>query len=151
MATIAAGSRAQPVVPALGFPPSEKKYAFPIENEESIILELNKIGIVDIREHDLLHPSQQVALTCFSAFVEDLSYVDDGVIRSIKEDCIQRLDYIVSEGRKAFGIAEYIITLLNGRKCTTTLCPSSSASMRCECDSLVGSTQPLSYDSISYH
>lgn len=95
MTSIHAGSRSQFLTPLLGGPPSDKKYRFPIETDDVLIDTLNKIGIHDIHKEDILRPNQQVALTCFSAFAELLSYVNDDVIESIKAECIERLDHKV--------------------------------------------------------
>lgn len=95
MTSIHGTPRTHSFVPPLGGPPSEKKYGFPIETDESLLKELNKIGIRDIVEHDLQRPTQQIALTCFSAFVELLNYVNDDVIESIKAEYLERLDHKV--------------------------------------------------------
>lgn len=101
MVSVPAGPRTQYMdiaPPSLGFPPSEKKYAYPRESDQTIVEELDKIGITEIRIQDLDHPNQQIVLTCFSAFLEDLSYVDDAVVKSIKDYNLQKevADHAVS-------------------------------------------------------
>jgi hypothetical protein len=93
MTSIHAGARMQYSAPMLGGPPSDKRYRFPIEGEDVIVETLRKLEINDIHEHDLQRPNQQVALTCFLAFVELLSYVNDPVVESIKADCLDKLDH----------------------------------------------------------
>lgn len=85
-------------VPLLGGPPSEKHYGFPIESNEVLLSTLAKIGISDVKEHDIIKPTQQVVLTCFSAFLELLSYVNDDVIDALKNDCLDRIDHRVRIG-----------------------------------------------------
>jgi kinetochore protein Nuf2 len=76
--------------PPLG---GENQFGFPIETDDVILQTLAKIGINDIKEHDVQKPTQQIALTCFSAFLELLSYVNDEVIDTLKGDCLDRLEH----------------------------------------------------------
>jgi hypothetical protein len=112
MVSVPAGARSQyfdHVAPPLGFPPSEKKYAYPRESDQTIVEELDKIGVTEIRTQDLDHPNQQIVLTCFSAFLEDLCYVDESVVKSIKEYNLQKdvTDHVVSGAAAVCGL-EYI-------------------------------------------
>lgn len=88
----------QPPIPPLGGPPSDKHYGFPIESNEVLLSTLAKIGITDVKEHDIVKPTQQVVLTCFSAFLELLSYVNDEVVDTLKNDCLDRLEHRVRGG-----------------------------------------------------
>jgi hypothetical protein len=95
MTSIHAGSRHQSSVPILGGPPTTNKYRFPIEEDDVIIDTLRKLEIYDIHEQDIQRPNQQIALTCFLAFLELLSYVNDSVVESIKADCLDKLEHKV--------------------------------------------------------
>jgi hypothetical protein len=75
---------------------SENQFGFPIESDDVLISTLIKIGITDVKEIDLQKPSQAVALACFTAFLELLSYVNEDVIDMLKRDSLEKLDNPVS-------------------------------------------------------
>lgn len=81
--------------PILGGAVSSHNFGFPIESDEILLSTLNKIGIHDVRDYDLKKPSQQVALACFTAFLELLSYVNEDVVEMLKGDCLSKNDHRV--------------------------------------------------------
>lgn len=81
--------------PPLGGTPSENQFGFPIESDDVLLSTLAKLGVRDIKEHDIQKPTQQVALTCFATFLELLSYVNEDAIDTLKGDCLERLEFKV--------------------------------------------------------
>lgn len=79
--------------PPLGGAPSENQFGFPIETDDVIIHTLARVGIKDAKEHDIQKPTHQFVSTCFAAFLEILSYVNDEVVDTLKGDCLERLEH----------------------------------------------------------
>lgn len=123
-------SRANFLGPPLGGTASSGKLTFPKLDYDAIIETLRKIGINDVSEKDLKSPNQQIALTCFCPFVELLSYFNDEVIESMKEECLEKLDHRVSD-RPRQGKRSTLILSVSCRNYTTSRSTSSSASTRC--------------------